>query len=135
MDMEYELLDAEIVTAESECIVLEPEEAADIPDPNHEELSARKKIDVSDFIKNNDLTAKKDIKWCKNLTYIIPVIRWHTEHTRDPLEQKGPIHFYLNNFTEELFDKMAHCTNIYSVKENVRFQPNLGFSSFSCSSH
>lgn len=62
------------MTAESKSVLLKPEEAADEPKVNSGESSIPEKIHISDFIKNNDLTAKKDIKWHKGLTYISPVI-------------------------------------------------------------
>lgn len=55
--------------------------------------------------------------------YISPVINWHTENPRNPVELKSPIHFLSRYFTQELYDKMAYCTNLYAVQNNETFHP------------
>lgn len=81
----------------------------------------RKNIDQ--FLKDNDLTAKQDIFWRKGLTYYTPNFPNHREDPPNVIQMESPVAFFAKYFTDDLYNRMVQCTNLYAVQNNNIFSP------------
>lgn len=83
---------------------------------------AEPKLNVDEYMKNNDLTTKKDIAWKKNVTYLTPPIMWHQRGIEEHVQLESPLAFFSRYFTDELFEDMTKFTNIYAIQQHSKFK-------------
>lgn len=82
-----------------------------------------KKSRLNDYYTNNELTAKPEIAWRKDVEYITPAIKWYEPQKQTKTELRSPLYFFQKYFTEDLFDTMVQHTNLYAVQQHARFVP------------
>ena len=91
---------------------------------NAKQMRSEKTTRVKGFMDENDLTAKKNVEWTKNVKYLSPNITWHQkEIPPQEYELESPMIFFQKYFTLELLQLMVDNTNLYAVQKQKKFAP------------
>lgn len=77
---------------------------------------------VTEFLKKNNLTMKKDINWKRNVTYLTPPITWYKKNVENHVTLESPLYFFKKYFTDELFEDMTKYTNLYATQKHSKFK-------------